>query len=175
MHSVAASRQRRLDYLFTAQVRLGGCCRADVYGFIGQVNRDRVRVGFRIRRNRSDRHFAARTDNARRDFAPIGDQQLADHPYDAASDAGSGVGIAPSPAAGSGSAFGAASSNVITWNASAYSISLPLARSADHWRTRSDGSQSFIWLLCAFSAAILRSIVSVMLIKVMSLSLHDCT
>ena len=62
------------------QVRLSGAGRPDADGFVGEADMQRLPVRLRIDGDRRNVELAARPHDAQRDFSPVRDQQLAEHP-----------------------------------------------------------------------------------------------
>ncbi len=70
---------RGVEYPLDVQVALGGRRGADMRGFIGLADMQRRAVRIRINGNRTNTHFAESADNAKRDFAAVGDQDTGEH------------------------------------------------------------------------------------------------
>jgi len=68
------------DDLVGHQIGLGGGRGADVHGLVGHLDGQAVGVGVGIDDHGLDAQAAAGLDHADRDFAPVGDQQLLEHP-----------------------------------------------------------------------------------------------
>ena len=61
------------------QVALRGRRRADELGFIRHPNVDRIAVGGGVDRDGGDAHLAQGADDPDGDFAPVGDEDFAEH------------------------------------------------------------------------------------------------
>jgi hypothetical protein len=61
------------------EVAVGGCRRADAYGFVGEPHVHQLAVGLGVGGYRSHAHFPARAQNAERDLAAIGDNDFVEH------------------------------------------------------------------------------------------------
>ena len=66
----------QLDDLLQLQVRLAGRRGPDVEGLVGVAGVDGVAVGVRVHGDRADAQLAAGPEDAHRDLAAIGDQNL---------------------------------------------------------------------------------------------------
>ena len=61
------------------EVAAGALGGADADGLIGKANVERVAIRFRVDSDGADTEFLARADDAERDLAPIGDENLLEH------------------------------------------------------------------------------------------------
>ena len=61
------------------EVALGAYGGADANGFVGELHMEAVEIGFRIDGDRLDAEFLAGADDAKSDFAAIGDQDFFEH------------------------------------------------------------------------------------------------
>ena len=79
MNRLAAGQDRRLDHRRHAAIAALAGRRPDADGLIGQPHRQRLTVGLAIGDDRLDAQLAAGTNDAQRDLAAIGDQDLLEH------------------------------------------------------------------------------------------------
>ena len=79
MDGLGAVLAGRVEDLFGHQVALRGGRRADVFGFVGHADVAGGAVGVGIDGHTGDAHLAQRADDAHRDLAAIGNQNLAEH------------------------------------------------------------------------------------------------
>jgi hypothetical protein len=80
MHRLGAGRLAGGDDLVGHQVALIGRRRTDVHRLVGHLHGQAVGVGVRIDHHRGDPQPTARLDHPHRDLAPVGDQELFEHP-----------------------------------------------------------------------------------------------
>ena len=61
------------------EIAVGGARRADADGLVGKADVERVAVGLAVDGDGADAEFPAGVQNAQRDFAAIGNQDLTEH------------------------------------------------------------------------------------------------
>ena len=76
VNRVRAARDRRRDDVGDRQVRLGRGRLPDAHRFVRQLDVEAVGVGRRVDRDRREAELFARADDAHRDLAPVGDEDL---------------------------------------------------------------------------------------------------
>ena len=79
MNGLGAVRLRRVENAVDAQIAFGRCGRPDVRGFVGHTHMERSAIGIRVDGDARDPHLAQRANDAHRNLAAIGDQDLAEH------------------------------------------------------------------------------------------------
>lgn len=70
---------RRADEAVDAQIALGALSFTDANGLVGQLNVHGISIRLGIDRDRADVQFLAGADDANRNLAPVGDQDLFKH------------------------------------------------------------------------------------------------
>ena len=81
MNRVCLGLLRRVEDLVDNQIAFARRRRPDRICLIRHAHVKRAAVGFRIYGNRQDSHFAARPNNAHRNFTPVGNQDLVKHRF----------------------------------------------------------------------------------------------
>src|SRR5690554_105216 len=81
VNGLGATLLGNLDDLFSPQVALGAGCGADVEGFVGHGHVPCIGVGLRIDGDDANAHAVGGLYDPAGDFAPVGDQYLAEHCY----------------------------------------------------------------------------------------------
>jgi hypothetical protein len=67
------------DHAVDFQITVGTRGFTDADGFIGELDVEGIDVGFRVNRERFDPELLAGANNAQRDLASVGDQNLIEH------------------------------------------------------------------------------------------------
>ena len=81
VNGLGAAFFRHLDDLVGFEVALGAGCRADVEGFVSHGDMARVGVGVRVDSDNANAHAVGGLYDPAGDFAPVGDQDFAEHGY----------------------------------------------------------------------------------------------
>jgi hypothetical protein len=81
MNGVGAGDFRGADDGWDAEIAFGASRRADADIFVGEPDVQRVLIGLGVHRDRLDSELAARVDDAQRNLAAVGDQDLLEHGY----------------------------------------------------------------------------------------------
>ncbi len=79
MHRVSAGIPDRREYPVHHQIAFGCRRRPDVHRLVGHPDVQRSSIGVRIDRHRRNAHVAGRANDAARDFAAVGDENLLKH------------------------------------------------------------------------------------------------
>src|SRR5205814_2629998 len=80
MNRIGAALARRLDDRRLIEIGFGRLRRPDRDRLIGKLDGERIRIGLTVDLNRPHAQFARRPQDAHRDLAAIGYEELADHP-----------------------------------------------------------------------------------------------
>ena len=79
MHCFCAGFFASGNDFFSLQITVAAWCRANIHGFVSQLNVARIFVGVGVNRHRFDAHLAGGENDAAGDFATVGDQNFVEH------------------------------------------------------------------------------------------------